>query len=335
MRFLIITLLFALSAIYNLSQAQCTSISRANASALNVLTSSKYNTDLNTVYSAVNAFDGGCITAGTLEAEALSASDFAPLLKGLKEGCKVSYTNASTLSVSECLASVNGEFVSKNADTSVSFGCAGCSSEAASTAYYVYIQTGSTGTTLTPLILTGAPNDDGYDGTGNKVLAKFYNAGTSDIDQYSMSQWIVNGFDGRVPRTSYTPDTTQGLGTIVIAADGCKFSRRDEFLKINCKWTNGTVTSSIAQFALPGDLQIGALASEETYDVGSWIYNGNAGSNGGIILATKGRGFLEFSANSVYGSTSNVATTAVAGTEIGGTGAQVVITAEVPIEGWE
>lgn len=176
------------------ANAACTSISRTNSSALSVLTSTKYNTDLNTVYTAVNNFDGGCITSGTLESDALDTTDFAPLLKGLKEGCKVQYSNASTVNISECLASVNGNFVTTTTNTSASFGCTGCSAEVATTTYYVYIQTGSSGSTLTPLILTGAPNDDGYDGSGNKVLGRFYNNGSGDIDQFSIYQWKINDF---------------------------------------------------------------------------------------------------------------------------------------------
>lgn len=172
----------------------CTTISRTNVGPLSVLTSAIYNADLNATYTAVNNFDGGCTTTGTLELDALNTSDFEPLLKGIREGCKVGYSNASTVTISKCLASVNGNFVTTTASTSASFGCAGCSAEVATTSYYVYIQTGSTGSTLTPLILAGAPNDDGYDGAGNKVLGRFYNNTSSDIAQYSIDQWKVTGF---------------------------------------------------------------------------------------------------------------------------------------------
>lgn len=181
----------------------CTSISRTNSSALSVLTSTKYNNDLNTSYSALNAFDGGCVTSGTLEFDSLNTTQFSPVLKGVKEGCKVSYSNASTVSIGKCLAAVNGTYVYTTVATTASFGCTGCSAEVASTTYYVYIQTGSSATTLTPLILTTTPNEDGYDNSGNKILAKFYNNGSSNIDQYSIKQWKVNGFEA--PNAINTP----------------------------------------------------------------------------------------------------------------------------------
>lgn len=53
----------------------CTSISRTNNGANSVLTSTKYNSDLNSAYTAINAFDGGCITDGTLELAAFAAGD--------------------------------------------------------------------------------------------------------------------------------------------------------------------------------------------------------------------------------------------------------------------
>jgi hypothetical protein len=195
MKHLIILLAFFL--ISQVHAGTCTSISRTNSASLSVLTSTKYNTDLNTVYTASNAFDGGCITSGTLESDALNTTQFAPLLKGLTQGCKVIYSNASTVQIDKCIASVNGNFVTTTTTTNASFGCSGCSAEAASTTYYVYIQTGSTGSTLTPLILTTAPNNDGYDNSGNKVLARFYNGGTSDIISYKIDQWEVNKFQDR------------------------------------------------------------------------------------------------------------------------------------------
>lgn len=190
--FLILVSLWA--SIINSEAATCTSTTRSNYVTNQVLTSSALNTDFNQLVTKLNAFDGGCITAGTLESDSLNTTQFAPMLKGIKEGCKVSYSNASTVSIGKCLAAVNGNFVTTTAATTASFGCSGCSSETSSTTYYTYIQTGSTGSTLTPLISTTAPNEDGYDDSGNKVLASFYNNASSDIDQYSIRQWAVNQF---------------------------------------------------------------------------------------------------------------------------------------------
>lgn len=174
--------------------ATCTGISRSNYNTNQVLTSSQLNTDFNTAYSAANAFDGGCVNAGSLEFDALNTTQFSPLLKGVREGCKVTYSNASTVLISKCFAAVNGNYVYTTSSTSAAFGCAGCSGEVASTTYYVYIQTGSSATTITPLISTTAPNEDGYDNSGNKVVGRFFNNAASDIDEYSIDQWHVNEF---------------------------------------------------------------------------------------------------------------------------------------------
>lgn len=250
MKYLTGLILLSLIFLSGMLQAQCTSISRTNSSALSVLTSTKYNSDLNTVYTAVNAFDGGCITDGTLESTALNTSDFAPLLKGLKEGCKVQYSNASTINISECLASVNGNFVTTTTNTSASFGCTGCSAEVATTSYYVYIQTGSSGSTLTPLILTGAPNDDGYDGSGNKVLGRFFNNTASDISATSIDQWNSNQFiPTNIKWTSYTPTLGAGFGTVT--GLDAYYARKDDMLYVSIAFTLGTAAASLGSFSLP------------------------------------------------------------------------------------
>lgn len=217
-----IILLLAFILISTVKAGTCTSISRTNSASLSVLTSTKYNTDLNTVYTAVNSLDGGCITDGTLETDALNTTEFAPLLKGLQQGCKVLYSNASTLQIDKCLASVNGNLVTTATTTNVSFGCSGCSAEVASTAYYVYIQTGSSGSTLTPLILTTAPNNDGYDNSGNKVLAKFYNNPSSDISSWAIYQWKVSGFDipSKLAGEAYIAATSNCTPNSAISAVG-------------------------------------------------------------------------------------------------------------------
>ena len=71
----------------------------------------------------------------------------------------------------------------------VAFTCSGCSTEAASTIFYVYADKDSTTTTLDLLILTTAPNEDGFDSSNNKVLGKFFNNSSSDIDEDSVVPW--------------------------------------------------------------------------------------------------------------------------------------------------
>lgn len=232
----------------------CTSISRTNFAANSVLTSTALNSQFNTVYNHANDLDGGCVTDGTLESSALNTSDFAVLLKGTQRGCKVNYSSADTLSISKCLAGVNGNFVATTSATSVTWGCDNCAAESASQNYYVYIATGSSGTTLTPLLSTTAPNDDGYDNSGNLVLAKFRNAGSGDIDQYSIDQWLVNKF---VPSdtdwASYTPDLS-GYGTVTEI--DFYWRREGKEIKVKGSFTVTTVAGGSSQFKLPTNLLI-------------------------------------------------------------------------------
>lgn len=175
----------------------CTSDSYTSASANSVLTSTKYNSDHSTIYNRLAGnLDGGCITDSTVEKVALNSSEFAPLYDSFKDGCKVTRTDAATLSIGSCRLAVDGEWVNKTTATSVTWGCGSCASEVAATQYYLYVADGSTGSTLTPLISTTAPTDGhGEDGSNNKVIARFYNNASSDIDQYSIDQWKVNSFE--------------------------------------------------------------------------------------------------------------------------------------------
>jgi hypothetical protein len=172
----------------------CTSTTRNNYSTNQVLTSSALNADFNQLVTKVNALDGGCITDGTLEAAALNSTEFSAIYYGVTQGCKVSYSDSNTLSVGKCIASVNGNFIKTASDSTVTWGCSGCASEAATTTYYVYIKTGSVGSTLNLSISTTAPNGDGYNNGGDKALAKFYNNASSNIDQYKIENWLTSGF---------------------------------------------------------------------------------------------------------------------------------------------
>lgn len=172
----------------------CSSISRTNASANSVLTSSKYNSDLNTVYTAANDLDAGCLTDGTLELGALNSSDFDVLLNSMQVGCKVSKSDAATLSVGKCRLAVDGTLVKTTSATTVTWGCTSCASESSGTEYYLYATTSSTASSLDLLISTTAPDEDGYNGT-SRVLGKFYNNSSGDIQKCGISQWKINGFE--------------------------------------------------------------------------------------------------------------------------------------------
>lgn len=173
----------------------CTSISRTNSSANQVLTSAKYNSDNNTAYAAINSIDLGCAASGSLDDSAtLSSSAFAVPLSGIDMGCLIARSDANTISVDKCYLSINNAWVKTTAATTVTWG-GSSDAEAASTRYYVYALATSTGSTLNLALKTTAPNNDGFDVSGNKALGSFYNDSASAI-QSDVNQWVKNRFMG-------------------------------------------------------------------------------------------------------------------------------------------
>jgi len=243
----------------------CTSISRTNYSANQVLTSTSLNSQLNTVYNAANALDAGCLTDGTLELAAINTSEWAVALNSIREGCEVTRSDADTLSVDRCSASVNGAFVAKSSATTATWGCEDCSAQVVDTTYYIYMKTGSTGSTLNLLISTSAPNGDGYDGSGNRILAKFYNDTSGDIDQYSITQWKSGSFENKITDwATYTPtvfsDTTPPTkGTTT--TDQAYFRRVGQDIEVRYKYFAGTAgagngTGTLYYIGLPESIQL-------------------------------------------------------------------------------
>lgn len=160
--------------------ATCTSISRTNNAANSVLTSTKYNLDINTVYTAANAFDGGCITDATLEIGALNTTDYQAVLSAPKIGCEVVWNSVSQLTVNKCRIAIDNALTVTATGTNIAYGCSGCSVEAASQTIYIYATTASTASTLDLLLSTTVPGDDGYSGT-SRVLAKAFNDGGQNL----------------------------------------------------------------------------------------------------------------------------------------------------------
>jgi len=173
------------------ASAACSSpVSRTNNAANSVLTSSKYNTDLNAVYTAANTVDGSCLTDDTVTSAKLDATTLGPQLNAIQHGFKCSRSDANTIAISRGWITVNSNSITTTTDTTIQFGCGGCSAEATGTAYYVALKTG---TVEDPVITTTAPDDKGYSGTSN-YICKFWNDGDSNIATNSISQWAVNRF---------------------------------------------------------------------------------------------------------------------------------------------
>jgi hypothetical protein len=169
----------------------CTAISRTEFVDGNTLSASDLNTQFGTAYSSINAADGGCIIDGSVELAALGTTEFSPQLKGIRRGCIVDRTATSSMLISKCLATVNNLNVATATSTSVTYANLDAGSIATGTSYYVYISTGSTGTTLTPKISATAPDDTGYNTSGDMFLAKFITNPVGEIQEGS-----VYNFDG-------------------------------------------------------------------------------------------------------------------------------------------
>lgn len=202
----ILSILFFFASL-NAFGATCTTTTRTNYSSGQTLTSTALNADFNQLVTKANAFDGGCVTDGTLEASALNSTDFAAVTNGIHQGCALAYSDANTISVGKCILGVNGNFVKTTAASTVAWGCSGCDAEATSTQYYVYAKTGSEDTTLNLKISTTTPGVDGYDADSNKILGRFYNNSSSAIDQYSIESWSGNGYLNTNARASVTGAT--------------------------------------------------------------------------------------------------------------------------------
>ena len=187
----------------------CSSISRTNFSSNQILTSTALNTQFNDVYGAANDLDGGCITDGTIEASALNSSEFAAANNGIYQGCKISKSDSNTISVDRCIMTIGGNQIKTTSATTVTWGCGSCSSESASTTFYVYALTTSDGATMNLLISTSAPNGDGFDGSGNKVIGRFYNDSSQDIAGL-LFQWESYDFKAIQGQSDYVAHTAAG-----------------------------------------------------------------------------------------------------------------------------
>lgn len=195
---------------FNLLAANCTQTTRSNYNALQVLKASDLNADFNQLVSKSNAMDGGCISDGTLETAALNSTEFATVTNGIHQGCPLIFVDENTIGVGKCILSVNGNLVKTTVQNNVTWGCAGCSAESASTQYYIYAKANSLTTTLNLLISTTAPGTDGYDGAGNKVLGKFFNNYDNKMEGSEVLSW-ANNFYAPTSKVMTIPGSTIGV----------------------------------------------------------------------------------------------------------------------------
>lgn len=321
--------------------AACTSISRTNNSSNSVLTSTKYNNDHNAAYTAINdIIDSNC----TIGKASLTASDFTAPWDSFKDGCKVTYSNASTLSVGPCRLAVDGEWVNTTTSATVSFGCGSCSAEVVTQSYYVYVADGSSGTTLNLFISDTAPTDNhGEDGSNNKVLARFFNDSSSDIDQYSIDQWIVNRFvPSNTDWISFTSTITgsssdPSKGTVTESSAWMR-QGKNMLYKLDIEQTGaGTAGSGAYYVALPSNYAIDtnsmAVNSTATDPVrpcvgAAFIYEGSNLATGCAFPVNSTNFYLNF----INPGTSNTWGSAFYGLD--NANLDVSFIATIPIEGW-
>jgi len=186
----------------------CVPLTRTDVGSGAVLTSTKYNLDLNTVYASVNSYNLACAQDGTLKASALSATEFEVVLKGIQRGCGVSYVDSDTVKIEACIASVNGNLVKKDTATNVTWANLDAGSQATGTSYWVYIDGSSSGTTVTPKLSTTGPDENGYNAGGDLALAKIRNNARGDIStgtiEYFQSGHSQKTFAARIALNTFS-----------------------------------------------------------------------------------------------------------------------------------
>lgn len=321
--------LFIFSINYSFA-ATCTATSRTNYTTGQVLSSASLNADLNQLVTKANAMDGGCISDSTLEVTSFDSS-FDAVKSGIRDGCDISYVDTNTVQIGKCILGVNGLFVRTSTTTNVTWGCTSCSAEVSSTQYYVYAKSGSTGTTLNLLISTGAPTSDGYDGSGNKILGRFVNNPSSNIDQYSISGWSGNRFFIKnTTWASFTPTFT-GFGTVT--NPDCWWEKMGDNLLVRCnRVTAGIATAVEARMSLPLSFTIGSsLGSNsplgESYRTAATVTN-----FGWSVLGASGNAYVTFG---VQSSTVNKYTNSLGDALVSAGEAFGFHTIVIPIGGWD
>lgn len=307
--------------------ATCTTITRPNFTTNQVLTSSDLNSQLNNIYAPFNssspgALDAGCIVPGSLESDSLNATDFAVPLNYIREGCLMTKSNASTLSIDKCALSVNGNFVRTTTATTISFSCSGCSAEVASQDFYVFAKSDSDGSTLNLLILDGAPNNDGYDSSSNRIIGKFHNDGSSNIAT-DVDNWFINQFGSELTKgiaylSDVKPTGTRG-GT---CTGGSSYATRD----LNTIDDNNGIIKQLALnqftvtagtyhigFAAPAFQTNGHKAKLQNITLGTTAILGSNRMNGASVVAVGtsiGYGTVTFGTTTILEIQHNCQTTA-------------------------
>lgn len=301
------------------------SITRTNYSTGQVLTSSSLNSQLNTVYNQVNELPGTCIEDATITVDEVNKTSFAVQFNAIKQGCFVSYSDSNTLSVGKCRIAVSETLTSTSSATTVDTGCGGCSTNSASTAYYVYTSGPSnTSSTMSLFIYAVEPDSDGtYPGIGTaRVLARFKTDASANIEQYSIEQWDGAQFiRSETDWTNYTP-TTQGLGTVTVTAGDFKWRKVGQMLHIRGLLTTGTVTSDGALINFPetnltsytqsGLKLVGNLARAVT-STGQFYAGTTSATNGISFVAQDGSNAFTVQAGTGVGSTTGVHVDALIG----------------------
>lgn len=237
----IISLLLCFSA-----WSQCANPSRVGGDASGSpfkLSASRYNADLNLLYTTNKNFDGKCLSDDSIKEKSLDKTSFKTLYSSLRDGCTIRRSSAGAVAIGPCRMMINGNTVDTIVETSVVMGCADCDIDSPDSVYYVYVSKNSSGTNLAGFLSLTAPTYHDLDVSGNRCVGRVANDASSGLYYYA-EQMADYGFeyadkkiisygagyriaecsftvtDTVAPAMSYTINTGECADTITTSGDG-------------------------------------------------------------------------------------------------------------------
>jgi hypothetical protein len=132
--------------------------------------------------------------------------------------------------------------------------------------------------------------------------------------------------------TSYTPTFT-GFGTVT--SPECQHKREGSDQLIRCKFTSGTATATEGRVTLGGGVNTATTSKIPSIQAAGVFFVGNTATvHGGSVLIQPSVGYVNFSAEGVFGSNSTSALAAANGNSIVSNTTAMSFYARVPIDGW-
>lgn len=162
-----------------------------------------------------------------------------------------------------------------------------------------------------------------------KFILEYYGSGTTYSSTNADTDW---------QSCQFASLAWQGFGTVSGVETQCK--RQGSDLLMRGKFVSGTVAALEARLNLPtwNGVQLtskGAQSIPTIQTAGSYIRNNVSTEKGGMLFIEPSVSYLTFGSIFTFGTTSTNATSKVNGSDITIAGSTIVITARIPIEGWE